>query len=192
MRLNEALIKQVTGGDQVTARSMYKSLFTYTPTYKLWLMGNHKPEIQDATHGMWRRIHVIEFGVRFKKVDTLLEQLLTELPGILNWAVQGCQTWQRDGLEPPQEVLEATASYREKMGPLSEFLQTCCIRKPGAVTPAATIYEAYSLWSTASQDGPMKKTAFGKALSERGFGHKHYRGGSLRLEHCFEAWGRRH
>lgn len=187
MRLNEALLKQVTGGDQVTARHMYKGYFTYTPTSKLWLMGNHKPEIQDATHGMWRRIHVIEFGVQFKKDDSLLGQLLAELPGILNWVVQGCVAWQRDGLEPPRQVQEATASYREEMDLLSEFLQECCILKPGAVVPAATIYEAYTQWAAANQEAQMSKLDFGRALSERGFGTKHGRSGSLRLNIALKA-----
>jgi putative DNA primase/helicase len=123
VRLNEALIKQVTGGDQISARQMYEGLFTYTPQFKLWLMGNHKPEIQDPTHGMWRRIHLIEFGVRFNKNNTLIERLLKELPGILNWAVEGCQAWLRDGLELPREVQEATAGYREEMNVLGGFLK---------------------------------------------------------------------
>ena len=135
VRLNEALIKQVTGGDQITARHMYKGQFTYRPTYKLWLMGNHKPEIWDATDGMWRRIHLVEFGVKFDADVTLREQLLRELPGILNWAVQGCQAWLREGLEPPREVQEATAAYRNEMDPISEFLQARCVLKPWGGNP---------------------------------------------------------
>jgi putative DNA primase/helicase len=94
---------------------MDRRSFTYRPSYKLWLLGNHKPEIQDQTQSMWRRIHVVEFGVRFDQDNTLGEQLLQELPGILNWAVEGCQAWLRDGLVPPREVQEATASYRKEM-----------------------------------------------------------------------------
>ena len=89
VRLNEALIKQVTGGNQISAWSTDRKSFTYRPSYKLWLLGNHKPEIQDQTQGMWRRIHLVEFGVRFDKDNTLGEQLLQELPGILNWVVAG-------------------------------------------------------------------------------------------------------
>ncbi len=157
---------------------MYKGLFTYRPSYKLWLMGNHKPEIQDQTHGMWRRIHLIEFSVRFGKDNTLRERLLKELPGILNWAVQGCQAWLRDGLEPPQEVREATASYREEMDILGGFLKERCILNPTAVTPAAAIYEAYTLWAKANGEiNPLKLGAFGRALTEREFGRK-------RLNNC--------
>ena len=115
MRLNEALIKQVTGGKQISAWSTDRRAFTYRPSYKLWLVGNHKPEIQDQTHDMWRRIHLVEFGVWFDKDNTLGEQLLQELPGILNWMVQGCQAWLREGLVPPREVQEATASYRKEL-----------------------------------------------------------------------------
>ena len=180
VRLNEALIKQVTGGDQISARHMYKGQFTYRPTYKLWLMGNHKPEIQDATHGMWRRIHLIEFGVKFKKDDTLRGELLKELPGILNWAVQGCKAWLREGLEPPREAQEATAAYRDEMDELSGFLQACCICKPGAVTPTATLHEAYLQYAGANQEALLDKLAFGEALSERGFGCKHINRGKAR------------
>ena len=105
VRLNEALIKQVTGGDLVTARSMYKGSFTYAPTYKLWLTGNHKPEIQDNTHGMWRRIHVVEFGVQFQRDDTLLGHLLMELPGILNWAFRAAWPGRKKGWSLPRRCL---------------------------------------------------------------------------------------
>jgi putative DNA primase/helicase len=164
----------VTGGDQISARPMYKGLFTYRPTYKLWLMGNHKPEIQDQTHGMWRRIHLIEFGVRFDKDNTLRERLLKELPGILNWAMQGCQAWLRDGLEPPREVQEATAAYREEMDILGGFVEDRCVFSPTAVTPVGTLHEDYIRWAEANGEiNPLKLGAFGKALSERGVGRKH-------------------
>ena len=173
VHLNEALIKQVTGGGEIWARSMQRSWFSYTPAYKLWLKGNHKPEIQDQTRGMWRRIHLIEFGVRFDKDDTLGEQLLQELPGILNWAVQGCQAWLREGLVPPREVQEATASYRREMDILGGFLEKHCILDPTAVTPTAAIHEVYTRWAEANGEmSPLRLEAFGKALYDRGFDGK--------------------
>jgi putative DNA primase/helicase len=181
-RLHEALIKQATGGDQIRARYLYGKWFTYTPQFKLWLMGNHKPEIRDSSHGMWRRIRLIRFGVQVAKQDTNLRpKLLQELPGILNWAVKGCLAWQKYGLGAPTEVHEATAEYRAEMDILGPFLNACCIRTPGAVVRAATIYEAYTQWATANGEVPLTKPAFGQGLTERGIGNKHGREGSLRV-----------
>ncbi len=189
-RLNEALIKQVTGGDQVRARYLYGEWFTYTPQFKLWLMGNHKPEIRDAGDGMWRRIRLVEFAVKVPNPDrTLADKLVQELPGILNWAIQGCLDWQKDGLRAPKEVQDATAGYQAEMDVLGGFLEACCIQKPAAVTPTATIYEAYTQWAAANQEAPMKKVAFGQALTERGFVRKHGRKGSLRQDVAVKAGG---
>ncbi len=62
-KLDEALVKQLTGGDQVTARFLYNEFFEYKPEFKLFIAANHKPDIQGVDHGIWRRIHLIPFEV---------------------------------------------------------------------------------------------------------------------------------
>jgi len=109
-RLDEALVKQLTGGDQVTARFLYNEFFEYKPEFKLFIAANHKPEIQGVDHGIWRRIHLIPFEVTIpvEEIDrNLPEKLRDELPGILAWAVKGCHAWQRQGLSVPASISTA-------------------------------------------------------------------------------------
>ena len=122
--LSEALIKQVTGEDEVTARFLYKELFTFKPQFKLWLATNHKPVIRGSEHAIWRRIRLIPFTVKIPEAEqdkTLGNKLLSELPGILNWALEGCRLWQAEGLTAPAAVQAATQEYREEMDVLGDF-----------------------------------------------------------------------
>ncbi|HLI51013.1 MAG TPA: phage/plasmid primase, P4 family, partial [Thermomicrobiaceae bacterium] len=106
-RLSEPLVKQLTGGDRVTARFMRAEWFEFSPTFKLWLATNHKPVIRGTDHAIWRRIRLIPFTVTIAEADQdkeLPAKLRAEMPGILRWAIDGCLSWQRDGLGVPEAV----------------------------------------------------------------------------------------
>ena len=116
-RLNEQLVKDITGGDTLEGRYLYREPFTFKPTFKAWMYGNHKPEIRGTDDALWSRVKLVEFDVSFAdRVDlTLPERLRAELSGILNWAIQGCLDWQRQSLTPPEKSKwrrSATASNR--------------------------------------------------------------------------------
>ena len=113
VRLNEARIKALTGRDPITARLLHQEFFTFQPVAKFWLATNHRPEVRDDSEGFWRRIHLIPFTASFigREDRTLKDRLREELPGILARAVQGCLAWQRDGLNPPAIVSDATNDY---------------------------------------------------------------------------------
>ena len=106
-RLNEALIKDLTGGDTLSARFLHQEFFNFKPAFKLWLYGNHKPEVKGTDEGIWRRMRLIPFTVTIteeEKDTELPEKLRGELSGILAWAVRGCMEWQRVGLAEPEAV----------------------------------------------------------------------------------------
>jgi len=89
-RLDEGLVKQVTGGDRIVARRLYESEVEFTPHFSLWLASNHKPEIKGTDHAIWRRIHLVPFTVRIPEDEQdprLLDALKAESVGILRWAV---------------------------------------------------------------------------------------------------------
>jgi putative DNA primase/helicase len=174
-RLDEALIKQLTGGDPITARFLYQEFFEFTPQFKLFLATNHKPVIRGTEHAIWRRIRLIPFEVTIPQAQqdrTLPDKLRAELPGILAWAVQGCLAWQRDGLPMPTEVHQATETYREEMDTFGLFLADYCIVDPTDPTRRATtgeLFDAYLTWCR--QNGEhfqLTKTHFGMRLGERG------------------------
>jgi putative DNA primase/helicase len=175
-RLDEAVVKQLTGGDAITARFFYKEHFEFTPQFKLFLATNHKPVIRGTEHAIWRRIRLIPFEVTIppeQQDRALSTKLQAELPGILTWAVQGCLAWQREGgLAMPPEVLLATQTYREEMDLFGQFLADCCLLGPRRRATTEELYQAYGLWCT--QNGihyQPTKPQFGRWLGERGFTH---------------------
>jgi putative DNA primase/helicase len=106
-RWNEQRVKVLTGCDDITARFLYNEFFTFTPIAKFWLAFNHKPIVDDASHGFWRRVRLIPFLHRFEGAaadQDLMKKLRAESPGILAWAVRGCLKWQQEGLGIPEIV----------------------------------------------------------------------------------------
>jgi putative DNA primase/helicase len=150
------VLKQLTGGDTVTARRLYEESFEFKPVHKLWLAANHKPIVKEQTEGFWRRIRLIPFEVTFEKRqrdNELLPKLMNELPGILNWAIAGAQRWRAEGLHEPKAVRRATRSYREENDLLGEFIEAHCILDERAWSPSTELYRVFSEWWTETR-GP--------------------------------------
>ncbi len=102
--ISEATVKSATGGEKIPCRYLYGEYFEYRPTGKIMMATNYKPLIKGTDVGIWRRIHFIPFVVQIAEVDrkeNYHEELLEELPGILNWALEGCLKWQKEGLKKP-------------------------------------------------------------------------------------------
>ncbi len=172
-RLDEALIKDLTGGDAITARDLFAKPITFLPNFKIWMYGNHKPNIGNTDEGIWRRPKLIPFLEVIplaEREGDLLDKLLAELPGIFNWALEGCRLWQKDGLGEPALIAEATQEYREEQDILGVFLAEMCEENAGAKVKVAAIYEAYKLWCKDNTVYTHSGIKFGKSLSERGFG----------------------
>lgn len=171
-RLDESLVKDLTGGDTLTARFMRGEFFDFKPTHKLWMYGNHKPVIHGSDLGIWRRLHLIPFSVTIPEHQrdlTLKDKLRAELPGILNWMIAGCLAWQRQRLNPPQKVLDATRKYREDSDLLGDFLDAICNVGPGKFAPAGDLYRVYIGWCTGNGEEPVAQRTFGEVLTEKGF-----------------------
>jgi DNA primase catalytic core len=170
--LAEALVKQVTGGDTVTARFLYGEFFEFTLVLKFFLAVNHKPRIGGTDNAIWRRVKMIPFDVTIPEEEqdkTLKEKLKQELPGILRWAVEGCLAWQREeGLGDPEEVRRATGAYKEEMDPLAGFIADKCGISGDSEATAGELYEEYSAWCDRNGETPLGKREFGVKLRERG------------------------
>jgi putative DNA primase/helicase len=171
-KLAEALVKQLTGGDKITARHLYGEWFDFDPTFKLFLAVNHKPVIRGSDHAIWRRIRLVPFTVTIppeKRDKDLINKLKAELPGILRWAVEGCMLWQSEGLEPPDSVKAATGDYQSEMDVIGDFIAECCDVVPDAKTPFKDLFFKYSLWSSKDGNDSLDQNDFARALAERGF-----------------------
>lgn len=169
-RLDEGLVKQLTGGELVTARYLYGNDFEYRPEYKIWVGSNHKPIIRGTDEGIWRRVRLIPFEVtipeerRDKKLKYKLRQ---EYPAILAWMVEGCLMWFKEGETIPECVRSATRQYRKDMDVVRMFIEECCIVGSGEVQ-ASQAFKAYRQWArdNGEYDG-MSNTMFGREMSKQ-------------------------
>lgn len=171
-RLAEAKVKQLTGGDTISARFMRGEWFNFKPTFTVWLLTNHKPLIRGSDDGIWRRIRLIPFNVTIPEAERdgrLQERLHAELAGVLSWAIEGCLEYQRIGLDAPEAVLVATDTYRRESDIFGEFIDEKCIVEPSRYATSEKLYATYREWAKAAGEDPVTKTAFGRKLSERGF-----------------------
>lgn len=178
---DDAIIKDLTGGDKISARFLHKENFTFRPKCKLLIRGNNKPEITDPTSAMWRRIHLIPFNAHFTEEQQdkqLLQKLIRrDLSGILSWAVEGCLAWDKMGLCPPDSVMSAVTEYRDEQDTLGLFLRECCEYVPGIETRASALHGAYQKWAFKHGQKSMSLTAFGTEMSAKNYSKvKNYRG----------------
>ncbi|GAX07084.1 phage primase [Secundilactobacillus pentosiphilus] len=170
LRLDEGLVKQLTGGDTVTARFLYGKEFEFKPEFKLWLATNHKPIIRGTDDGIWRRLMLIPFAVKIpdNRVDKDLKyKLQREEVGILNWMVEGALKWQREGLIPPQIVQQASKDYRNEMDVTSEFIEECCTTGKHETVRASQLYQRYKQWANDNSQYLMNSTKFGKEIMQK-------------------------
>lgn len=168
-RLAEARVKSVTGGDLVTARKLYSESFDYVPQFKLWIAMNHKPRIHGTDRGIWRRIKLIPFSQNFegRADDTLETKLMAELPGILNWALEGLRMWHAQRLGTCQAIDIATEEYRRESDVIGQWLEDRTVVGEAMHIDATAAYLDFVSWK-----GVVSKfentTWFGLRMSEHG------------------------
>lgn len=188
VRLNEGLLKQLTGDDTVTARKLYSEEFEFKPEFKLWMATNHKPIIRGTDTGIWRRIHMIPFDVQIPedKVDkNLTHKLKAEMTGIFKWCIDGCLMWQREGLQMPAAVLKSVREYRREMDVISAFIEDKCTLE--GTVQASTLYAAYVSWADSNNEYCMSNTKFSTEIAKRfekikGRNYNYFTGISIRSE----------
>lgn len=168
--LSEAFVKQITGGEQISARFHYKEFFEFVPKFKLFIAGNHRPTIRGRDNGIWRRIHLIPFTVAIDakhKDPALMEKLRAELPGILNWAIKGTKAWQRAGLMVPKIVTDATNSYRKEMDLIQAWIDADATVSPPSEWQVRRAYGSYSEWAISGGYKPMSESVFSRELESK-------------------------
>ncbi len=171
-RLAENLIKQMTGGDKISARFLHQEYFDIKPSHKLFLGTNHKPEIKGTDHAIWRRIRLIPFEVTIPETERdpkMLEKLLTEAVGILAWGVEGCRRWRTEGLVMPIAVKKATEGYRSEMDVIAQFVEECCETGERLTVASYELYKAFTEWCEINGEQPVSKKLLNLRLRGIGF-----------------------
>ena len=171
-RLNESLIKSLTGQETIAARYLYSETFEFRPLFKLWFAANHRPVIRGTDFAIWRRIRLVPFLVTIPLDDRdpeLPEKLREELPGILNWVIAGALAWQRDGLDAPPIMRIVAEQYRTESDVMGAFIDECCETGNGFEVGASDLYRAFKRWCEQNGEWCPSQTHFGRRLDDRGF-----------------------
>lgn len=170
-RWAEARIKEITGGDKISARLMRQDFFDFFPQFKPLFLGNHMPVLRTVNKAIAARFNRIPFAVTIPKErinKNLAEELKAEWPGILAWAIEGCLEWQRIGLCPPQAVTAATESYLESEDIIGEWLDECCIRDANAWEGSTALFLSWKGWAAGREEWIGSEKTFTTRLEERG------------------------
>jgi len=174
-RFSLAKVKLLTGSDTLKGRlphDKYETIFK--PTHLLLLLTNNKPQVYDDDFAFWERMHLIPFKLSFvdrepenefeKPVDKKLRlKLIEEAPGILAWLVRGCLAWQKEGLKPTPEIIDATKEYRADEDLLLSWVQDFCFKDPKTETPSSVLYDSFKKW----WDDNVSR----KVVSQKAFGN---------------------
>lgn len=176
-QLNEAKLKDLTGKDAITARNIFEKSMTFYPVLKLWMYGNHKPEIRGQDNAIWRRLKAIPFVVSIREKDQdkeLAEKLAAESSGILNWLIAGCLRWQQEGLLSPSPVSDAIAEYRSEQDEVYRFIEER-IKFGSYETDRAfrvskgDVYVHYQEWCKSEGIKPRRPNKLSEALHGKGW-----------------------
>ncbi|MCT6924593.1 phage/plasmid primase, P4 family [Metasolibacillus sp.] len=174
-KLSESFVKQITGGEPVLARFLRQEYFEYIPEFKVFFTTNHKPIIGGLDEGIWRRVKLIPFDLNLpahKRDKKLPEKLSLEMSGILNWAIEGCLKWQKDGLKEPLVVTKATGLYKEDMDILDPFLVECCYvdkENESIKIEAQELYKTYDSFCYTAKERVVGNRSFYRMLETKGF-----------------------
>jgi len=174
-RLDEGIIKQLTGGeDKIRARFLFQEYFEFKPSCKIWWAFNSAPRITDSTDSIWSRVKLIPFSVvipESKRDVRLHEKLMEEVEGIMQWLLAGLREYQRIGLAEPKEVKESTEGYRQEQDSLADFFNDECLIEPSATCGATDLHAAYLKWmnTEAPEEKVKSQRAFGFEMNDHGF-----------------------
>lgn len=174
----ESRIKQLTGGDKITARFMRQDFFEFTPQFKLVIVGNHQPILRNVDAAARRRFNIVPFVHTPINPDSELEsKLKAELPGIMRWAIDGCLDWQANGLVRPEVVLAATDEYFESQDLFGRwFEEQCDTSDKKAWAATKDLYASWAAYSRRSGEEPGDVRRFGPMIARRGLLPKKQKG----------------
>ena len=195
-KIDEAAVKELTGEDEIVCRPNFGSEINFYPTHTLMLRTNNVPYGMTKDFALRERLLLIDLPFRyvddveehkrkdplhkefFRKKDKKLKDKLRKMqPGILRWLVEGCQEWQRDGLNPPQKILDSVAKLCNEEDYIGRFIQSCLIVHPGEnkekIKCTEDMYRIFQWWWS-QNEGVREKTmpamkTVNKGLRERGF-----------------------
>ena len=150
-KLDEATIKQYTGGEDITARELYQSAITFKPQFTMWLSCNDLPAVKDKSLFASDRVRVIEFNRHFsdEEQDKGLKDYFETpeaMKGIFTWLVTGYFKYRRFGLKMCDDMKKVIKQYEKDNDLVLQFLEEKCEGTDEGYTKAKTLYDNYKIW----------------------------------------------
>lgn len=181
-KLNEALIKLVTGQEPFPARALHKGFFDLRPDFKLTISGNHELRIKGTDEGIWRRLKQVPWESRIADADkdeTLPERLREELPGIFAWMVRGMLDWLAHGFVEPESVTAATVAWRDESDPVGRFLRDCTEPDATGRVQSSALHALYAAWAKAAGEFEISNRKLTSNLKTHGYKVLHSNGSHI-------------
>ena len=181
VKLKEATIKSITGGDIIVGRGLYEKPQEWQPTHTMFLITNPKPVMSVTDDALWERIILIPFIHRFvdnpqgefehQRDTQLIEKLQEEKAGILNWLIAGCLEWQRAGLQVPETVKSATDKYHQEADNFPDFIEENCILGNNCFATVSEMWARYENYSY-NENNKLKRKEFNERMNRMGIHSK--------------------
>lgn len=169
---DEAFLKGITGGDDVTAKRLYRDPYSFKPQATLIIAGNTKPSFRGVDQAMRSRVALVPFAQCFAdNPDYSLKETLrgVEAPAILRWAVDGARLYLESGLNVPETVEAASRDYMDREDVLLCFVEEQCVKAEGAWTPTQELFARYRVWCDHQNIKAWGQRTFTSAMEERGW-----------------------
>lgn len=166
----EGILKAFTSGDRMQFEAKGKQPISARPTARLVFSTNSLPRIVDRSSGIWRRMLLIPFSVVIPEKDQdkqLVQKLSTELPGILNWAIEGLWRLRAQGFTEPAVSKRALAEYRLDSNPAQAFLADNATEAPEGAVPCKDLYRSYRTWCEEHGAKPLDERQFGREVRRK-------------------------
>jgi putative DNA primase/helicase len=169
--LDAPVVKQLTGGDTITARYMRRDFFSFIPSHTILMITNHKPVVNGSDEALWRRLIVVPFEQVFRQnADPgLREELAAEPDAVLSWMIEGWTEYQENGLCIPAEVRAATDAYKADSDAVGRFIDEKVYETTLGTEGASDVFRAWQQWCTANGEEPGTQKSFSTELSARGY-----------------------
>jgi len=169
-KLNEPLIKRLTGGDYVKGRQIYGMPFDFPAIAKIFMTGNNKPAIYGQDNATWRRVNLVPFDVEVPKEERdtdLIDKLIEESPRILRVLVGMCLKWQKEGAKKSALMLDEKEEYKEENDFMGTFIEEELKFYSGFAVNCTRLHQHYLEWARKNGCHPLNPTAFGRVMSHR-------------------------
>jgi putative DNA primase/helicase len=178
----ESRLKEITGGERIAARFMHKDFFEYTPQFKPFISGNHKPRLRSVGHAVRRRVNMIPFMTTIPEDERdpqLASKLKEEWPGILAWAVDGCLEWQERRLAAPEAVTKATDAYFAGEDGYADWIADRCEIVTRFWSRSSDLFASWKDWAEKAGQPHGDTKRFREEMERLGFRYERVKLGSF-------------